>query len=144
MRSKTVTLICAAALSMVWASADVSAAPVSGEVTEFRAASGLVEQCIRITDFPGAHYTKHDRKTEKDYCELDFAKIAVCPKLWSTSPGTILYEIDGTDYAGFEREHCADDESRRLAQSDHPLPLHPDGEHTQPGIDQIYPGQAGP
>ncbi len=120
MRSKTVTLICAAALSMVWASADVSAAPVSGEVTEFRAASGLVEQCIRITDFPGAHYTKHDRKTEKDYCELDFAKIAVCPKLWSTSPGTILYEIDGTDYAGFEREHCADGHHAKAAALHHP------------------------
>ena len=97
MRANTAKLICATALGLVGAGTDVSAAPVSGEVTEFQTAGGLVEQCIRIADFPGAHYTKHDRKTEEEYCALDFAKIVLCPKLWSTSPGTILYAIDGTD-----------------------------------------------
>ena len=120
MKARAPTLICAAALGMVWASADASAAPVAGEVTEFQTASGLVEQCVRIADFPGAHYTKHDRKTEKSHCELDFAKIALCPKLWSTSPGTILYEIDGTDYAGFERANCANGHHAKAAARHHP------------------------
>ena len=120
MNTKTAILICATALGMALASANLSAAPVSGEATEFQSASGLVEQCIRITDFPGAHYSKHDRKTEQEYCKLDFAKIALCPKLWSTSPGTILFEIDGTDYAGFERENCADGHHAKAAARSHP------------------------
>ncbi|MDA8752564.1 hypothetical protein N9M39_00220 [Halieaceae bacterium] len=90
------------------ASAGLSAAPVEGEVTEFRSASGLVEQCIRIAAFPGAHYASEDLEQEQRYCALDFSTLALCPKLWSTSPGTILYEIEGTDYAGYEKANCAD------------------------------------
>ena len=52
------------------------AANVSGEVTEFRSANGLVEQCIRLADMPGAHYGKHDRRDEIRYCGLDFTQLA--------------------------------------------------------------------
>ena len=87
-------------------------------MTEFRNAGGLVEQCTRIAAFPGAEYSKRDLEEEGKYCALDFAELALCPKLWSTSPGTILFEVDGGDPAGFERENCSDGHhAREVARS---------------------------
>ena len=94
--------------ALALASGGLSAAPVAGAATEFRTVTGLVEQCVRIAPFPGAQYSKHDLDEEQGYCSLDFAELALCPKLWSTSPGTILFEIDGGDYGRFERENCSD------------------------------------
>jgi len=107
-------------LAVCAASGGLLAAPVTGQVTEFRSPSGVTEQCIRIEEFPGAHYSKHDRREEETYCALDFNRLALCPKLWSTSPGTILYEIEGTDFAGFERQNCADGHHARSAAKSHP------------------------
>jgi hypothetical protein len=117
------TWLAATALAASAASGGLPAAPVQGEVTEFRSPSGVVEQCIRIADFPGARYSRHDRKDEALYCALDFAQLALCPKLWSTSPGTILFEIDGDDYAGFERQNCADGHHATQAARSHPANL---------------------
>ena len=114
------TWLAATALATSLASGGLSAAPVSGEVSEFTAPSGVVEQCIRIANFPGATYSRHDRKEEETYCALDFAKLALCPKLWSTSPGTILYEIEGTDHAAFERQNCSDGHHAKDAAKSHP------------------------
>jgi len=90
--------------------ATAMAAPVSGTATAFKKPSGVIEECIRIDDFPGGVYSAQDRSTESEYCALDFAKLALCPKLWSTSPGTILYTFDqeayGADPAAFESRHC--------------------------------------
>ena len=94
--------------ALALASSGLWAAPVTGETTEFQVAGGLVEQCVRIAPFPGAQYSKRDLDEEQTYCTLDFAELALCPKLWSTSPGTILFEIDDGDFAGFERENCSD------------------------------------
>lgn len=95
------------------------ASPVEGPATEFTSPNGLTEQCIRINPFPGAHYSKHDRRDEAVYCKLDFYQLALCPKLWSTSPGTILYEIDaaayGNDFIQFEQQHCASGHHARSA-----------------------------
>jgi len=107
-----------AALALV--SGGLSAAPVVGEEKEFRSANGLVEQCVRIAAFPGAHYSEQDLAEEQRYCALDFSRLALCPKLWSTSPGTILYEIEGTDYAGFEKANCADGYHASEAALGHP------------------------
>jgi hypothetical protein len=98
------------ALAMLFAG-PLAAAPVGGESVAFSSPGGLTEQCIRIQPLPGADFSKHDRETEADYCALDLYRLALCPKLWSTSPGTILYEIDPADWnddpAGFEQAHCA-------------------------------------
>jgi hypothetical protein len=99
---------------------DAAAAPVAGEATVFATPAGITEQCIRIADFPGAHYTKHDRREERDHCSLDFASLALCPKLWSTSPGTIIYEIESSDYNGWERQHCASGHHAKEAARHHP------------------------
>ena len=99
------------AISLVLFAVSAEAAPVDGETTEFRSPDGVVEQCISIRPMPGTQYSKQDRETETDYCELDLYQLALCPKLWSTSPGTILYEIDLEAYGGspkkFEQEHCS-------------------------------------
>ena len=106
------------------AAAPLSAAPVQGEVTEFTSPAGLTEQCIRISPFPGARYSKHDLEDEAAYCALDLERLAMCPKLWSTSPGTILYEIDaaayGGDYSKFEQQHCAGGHHAKTAALDKP------------------------
>lgn len=100
------------AAALVLVSGSLAAATVVGQVTEFQAGGGVVEECIRIAPFPGAKYSDQDLETEKQYCALDFAQLALYPKIWSTSPGTILYEIDtaayGGDFTRFERQHCAD------------------------------------
>lgn len=104
--------------------AAAQAAPVEGTVSEFRSPAGLAEQCIRIAPMPGADFSKHDRRDEEDYCELDLYRLALCPKLWSTSPGTILYEIDldawGGDPAAFEAQHCGGGHHAKSAALDKP------------------------
>lgn len=105
----------------------ISAASASGNfeagvVRSFISANGVSEQCIELAPMPHAHYSKHDRKTQSDYCSIDFSKTALCPKLWSTSPGTIIYEIDvakyGNDYTQFENQHCAEGHGARKAAID--------------------------
>ena len=99
------------AISMFMPTASASGNFESGKVTEFISANGISEQCIELAPMPRAHYSKHDHKTQSDYCSIDFSKAALCPKLWSTSPGTIIYEIDvskfNDDYTQFEQQHCA-------------------------------------
>ena len=34
------------------------------------------ERCVRIAPLPGAHYSKHDRKEEADFCALDLHRLA--------------------------------------------------------------------
>ena len=122
--SNSMSRLATAAILAVLTSGQLSAAPVQGEVIDFQLENGLVEQCVRIADFPGAHYTKHDRKQEKQYCALDFSQLALCPKLWSTSPGTILYDIDVDAYEGgyarFEHQQCAKGHHARDAARDKP------------------------
>ena len=93
-----------------------------GKVSGFVSANGINEQCIELAPMPKAHYSKHDRKTQSGYCEIDFSKTALCPKLWSTSPGTIIYEIDvskyNNDFTEFEKQHCAQGHHARDAAID--------------------------
>lgn len=115
-----VSLILAGSISVPIANA--SGNFESGKVTSFVSANGVNEQCIELAPMPKAHYTKHDRKTQSDYCSIDFGKTALCPKLWSTSPGTIIYEIDASkynnDYTQFEDQHCAQGHHARDAAID--------------------------
>lgn len=84
-------------------------AAVTGEVRTFSGPDGLQERCIRLAPFPGAHYSKKDRETEAGYCAIDFGQTGLCPKLWSTSPGTLVYELEDSSpmaIANFERQWC--------------------------------------
>jgi hypothetical protein len=73
------------------------------------------DQCIVLDRFPessGAKYKAKDSDQEKKLCKIDFRdkNIGLCPKTWSTSPGTIVYDISQSKYAGkteaFETEYC--------------------------------------
>ena len=99
-------------------------AEVAGETTEYVSPNGLTEKCVRIAPPPGAHYSKHDRKEEADFCALDLHRLALCPKLWSTSAGTIVYDIgDGAtaeDIRAWELQHCSQGHHARQAAEHKP------------------------
>ena len=72
-------------------------------------------QCIVLNRFPvesGAKYRSADTRKEDTLCGVDFADkgVGLCPKTWSTSPGTIVYDISKSKYnedpAKFEAEYC--------------------------------------
>ena len=87
---------------------------IQGETTTFRSPSGAVERCVRIARIPGGRYVDSDEAREAALCGLDLhgADTALCPKLFSTSPGTLVYDLRDGPYAGraaaFERERCGD------------------------------------
>lgn len=73
------------------------------------------EQCIALSHFSpesGAKYLPEDVGKEEELCRTAFDDKAVglCPKTWSTSPGTIVYDIGKSKYNGhpdtFEAEYC--------------------------------------
>ena len=57
---------------------------------------------------------EEDVRAEEAFCSIDFASasVAVCPKVWSTSPGALVYDLAGTRWDGraqeFEQQVCAD------------------------------------
>ena len=90
----------------------LSSSSVSGEARVFVSPNGVQEQCVMLSRIPGGVYTEKDQKTEKAFCSLDLHSddIAVCPKLFSTSPGTLIFDISRGPAAGepreFERTVC--------------------------------------
>jgi hypothetical protein len=72
-------------------------------------------QCIVLNRLPadsGAKYKSTDADKEEALCGIDFTDkgIGMCPKTWSTSPGTVIYDIRKSQYNGnpekFEAEYC--------------------------------------
>lgn len=73
------------------------------------------EQCIILNRFSadsGARYRPKDNENEQSLCSIDFnsPQIGLCPKTWSTSPGTVIYDISNSQYKGnpslFEAQYC--------------------------------------
>lgn len=118
-RSKVAALFFLNVLALALMAASAQAASLAGEYSSFPQPNGVIEQCIRINPLPGAHYSRHDLKAEAEYCKLDLRQLALCPKLWSTSPGTILYQVDVSKYGGsfeaFEKQQCAEGHHARSA-----------------------------
>ena len=102
----TLALLLAAAPG-TWASS-----VVRGAETTFKSPRGTVERCIALEHMPGAEYTAADRDAERELCSIDFygTTHALCPKVFSTSPGTLVFDLRDGPYAGdpgrFEREAC--------------------------------------
>ncbi len=90
------------------------AEPFQGSTTNFTSPGGITEQCIALASVPGAVARPKDRNIEETYCGIDFydANTALCPKVWSTSPGTIIYDMSSGSYANkvktFEQTACRD------------------------------------
>lgn len=84
-------------------------ADVAGERSQFRSSNGLNESCVRLSSMPGAKYSSKDIETEKEFCAIDLSasNVAMCPKTWSTSPGTMIYDTEGTSQSNYEATRCA-------------------------------------
>jgi len=94
-------------IATAWASSTVL-----GTETSFRSPGGTVERCIALRPMPGGQYTDADRTLERELCSIDFygTTHALCAKVFSTSPGTLVFDLRDGPYAGeparFERENC--------------------------------------
>ena len=86
---------------------------VRGDALSFRSPAGISERCVMLARMPDAVYRPADEAQERRLCAIDFHQLdhALCPKLFSTSPGTLVYDLSGGPYAGrpvdFEREVCS-------------------------------------
>lgn len=70
-----------------------------GTIAEFQSPQGVHERCVALPDIPGGVYTRKDKAKEEDFLAIDFydPRIGLCPKTWSTSPGTMVRDIAATD-----------------------------------------------
>ena len=78
-------------------SASLAQADVLGSAVTYTSPRGLTEKCVVINHVPGGIYSKKDEEKEQKYCAISFYNnsVALCPKTWSTSPGTIVNDIAG-------------------------------------------------
>ena len=119
-RTFCVTLTCAA----TFAGYAIASDAVQGQETTFTSPNGLAERCVRIAPIPGGDYSKDDLKDEAAYCGIDLYApvVALCPKTWSTSPGTMVYDVSSGPYAGnrseFERNACKEGKSASALAGD--------------------------
>ena len=115
-RARYVALI----VSITLPGALLAAGGVDGEAVVHEAPGGMQETCVAIEPVPGGNYKNADRAQEQALCAIDFyaGDHALCPKTFSTSPGTLIYPLAGGSYAGraeaFEAEHCAE---KRIVRS---------------------------
>jgi len=90
----------------------VASSDVRGEVTGFTSPNGAKERCVALARMPGGRYSDADSAKEAEFCAIDFygKTHALCPKVFSTSPGTLVYALEGGPYAGnpagFESAAC--------------------------------------
>jgi hypothetical protein len=79
---------------------------------EFQSPGGVKEECVSGVRVPGGRYTQADAGEEQRLCSIDFHSVgtALCPKTWSTSPATIVYDVSSGQFAqnaaGFEAQSC--------------------------------------
>lgn len=90
-----------------------AAADVKGDGTRFQSPNNIEEQCIALAKMPGGVYSEEDVAREQAFCSIDFyaGTHALCPKVFSTSPGTLVYDISRGPFSGkpeaFEAEQCS-------------------------------------
>ncbi len=84
---------------------------VMGTASEFVSPSGIKEQCIVLKHIPEGIYSEQDLQIEQNYCAMDiYTNTGMCPKTWSTSPGTMFYPLKGSHFSSvkqFESGACA-------------------------------------
>jgi hypothetical protein len=105
-------ITCAVVAALSPAATTLASSAVSGTETTFRSPADTVERCVALRPMPGGHYTDADRALERELCSIDFygTTHALCAKVFSTSPGTLVFDLRDGPYAGdparFERENC--------------------------------------
>ena len=97
-------------LSLLVITGTARASQFAGTITKYGKG-----QCIALKRFSndsGAKYLPIDADKETKLCGIDFnsQSIGLCAKTWSTSPGTIVYDLGQSKYSGhpetFEAEYC--------------------------------------
>lgn len=80
------------------------------KITTYTSPAGIKEQAIAAARIPGGKYKSRDTKKENSLSAINFydPQIALCPKIWSTSPATMVRDISAinTDHGNYERHHC--------------------------------------
>lgn len=105
-------VLVSASLMFVLAGPAVGSANVQGDAETYRSPGGVMENCVVLARMPGGVYREADVAAEKGFCRIDLHGRfhAMCPKLFSTSPGTLVHDLSGGPYAGnpadFERDIC--------------------------------------
>ncbi|EQC47757.1 hypothetical protein [Bacteriovorax sp. Seq25_V] len=102
----------------------LATAPFAAEIkvdatVVYTSPTGVEEKCTILPEIVDGDYSKSDKEKEEKFCEVDFyedSNFGLCPKTWSTSPGTIVYKLKGTSYEGskqlFEKEVCGTSKTR--------------------------------
>ncbi len=94
-------------VSVVLASLVVSFDASALVTTTFASPNGRTEECRILSPLPGGKYSKKDQADATELCSIDFydtTKIALCPKTWSTSPGTMVYSLEASGLGQREYE----------------------------------------
>jgi hypothetical protein len=105
-------LAAASSLGLAMSGTAAGSSAVEGGVTRLMSPDGVEERCVVLTRMPGAVYRDAELREEAALCAIDFYRgtHALCPKLFSTSPATLVHDLRGGAYAGqverFEREIC--------------------------------------
>lgn len=96
--------------ALMQATSGVAGENITGEATEFSSWFGVTEQCVRVTPMPGASFSEQDVAEEAALCGLDLydMNIAICPKIWSTSPSVVLYDLAGSKLENERRKFQED------------------------------------
>lgn len=81
------------------------------QAQEYVSPNSRKETCHILAPMPNGKYAAKDQKQEQKLCNINFydAKIALCPKTWSTSAAIMIYNIEkeGLSPAAFESQKCA-------------------------------------
>ncbi len=95
------------------ASASALAGNVAGTLIPHVSPTGVTERCVILNPIPDGRYSDQDRSQEQAFCAIDFYRgdRGLCPKVFSTSPGTLIYDLSRGEFAGnakaFEAQQCA-------------------------------------
>ncbi len=70
-------------------------------VKQYHSPNGVTERSMALPRMPGADYSKKDVGQENKLVDIDFysPQIALCPKTWSTSPGTMVRDISKAGFS---------------------------------------------
>ncbi len=93
------------------ADAEFAQGAVDEKVSVFLSANDVQEECAALAKLPNGDYSKSDREDENLLCAINFYddSYALCPKTWSTSPGTMVYDLGKSsfDQQSYETSsHC--------------------------------------
>ncbi len=91
---------------------------MKGQEITYQSPRGKVEKCIITDRVPEGSYSEGDLEEEKKFCEMDFYSnsLALCPKTWSTSAGTIVNSLTGSNLtqSQAEQQTCSQGKSNPL------------------------------